>query len=42
MEETEDKSATELNLDAEAAPVIKLISLILLRAAQSVASDIHI
>lgn len=42
MEETDDRSATELNLDAEAAPVIKLVSLFLLRAAQSGASDIHV
>jgi type IV pilus assembly protein PilB len=38
----EEKSATELNLEADAAPVVKIVNLILLRAAQSRASDIHI
>ena len=41
-EVADDRSATELSIEADDAPVIRLVSLILLRAAQSGASDIHV
>ena len=41
-EDLQEKSSNDLSLEADAKPVVKIVQLILLRAAQSRASDIHI